>query len=288
MLSTKQEAVILQEAAINRFLLELRKEFSVDYLGYSRTFISRRLSGFLQKVELGNLELLLALFRQREEYLTLLQSEMSINYTEMFRNPKFFESLRKSVFPFLATYPTLNIWHAGCSSGEEVYSMAILLDEVGLLKRTKIIATDKDDKVLEKAESATFDGARLKEYTANYYNAGGRKEFSNYYSASYGQFKIREDVRKSISFMQHNLDTDKPFQKFNLILCRNVMIYFSPEMQDKVVGNMCAGLSNLGYLGLGSTETLSFNKYRHEFASINKSEKIYRKVSLSEWKNCKN
>ena len=287
-MSMNQECISMSETSVDRFLLELKKDFSVDYLGYSRSFISRRLSGFLQKFQLDNLELLLPLFRQKEEYLTMFKNDLSINYTEMFRNPYFFGSLRKSVFPFLATYPTLNIWHAGCSTGEEVFSLAILLQEVGLLKRTKIIATDKDDKVLEKAERAIFDDSRLKEYTANYYKAGGQRAFSNYYSASYGQFKVLEDIRRSITFKQHNLDTDKSFQKFNLILCRNVMIYFSPNLQDKVVGTMCEGLSNLGYLGLGATETLSFNKHRHEFATIDKAERIYRKVSLSEWKNCKN
>ncbi len=260
----------------------------MDYSGYSKAFVLRRLAIFLDQVQLDNLELLAYLIQQRPEYISKLERELSINYTEMFRNPGFFNSLRKNVFPFLSTYPTLRIWHAGCSTGEEVFSLAILLQEVGLLNRTKIYATDKDASVLEKASEAIFDTSRMKEYTANYHLAGGQSEFSNYYSSGYGLLKFQENLRRSISFQQHNLVSDERLQLFNLILCRNVMIYFSPELQNNVVGLLRDSLSNLGYLGLGAMETLSFNRHKSEFAVIDKSERIYRKVSLSEWKNCKN
>ncbi len=281
-------AVKISDVSLDGFLGVLQKEFKIDYSGYSKTFVIRRLTGLLQFLHLDSLEVFLCLLRQKPEYQAIMEKELSINYTEMFRNPAFFYSLRKKVFPFLATYPTLKIWHAGCSTGEEVFSLAILLQEVGLLRRTKIVATDRDQSVLEKAEASIFDSSRMKEYTANYYRAGGNAEFSSYYSSGYGQFKFQEELRRNISFQQHNLVSDQPFQKFNLVLCRNVMIYFNSELQDKVVAKLKDSLSNLGYLGLGATETLSFNKHRHEFATIDKAEKIYRKVSLSEWKNCKN
>ncbi len=287
-MDTKINDITISDTSLSNFLSLLSQEFGADYSGYSKTFVARRLQGFLVSQGFDSLEILICYLRQKPQILAEIQKELSINYTEMFRNPGFFYSIRKRVFPFLATYPTLKIWHAGCSTGEEVFSLAILLQEVGLLDRTKIYATDKDSGVLNKASTAIFDTSRMQEYTANYYSSGGNSEFSNYYSSGYGQLKFQENLRRSISFQQHDLLADGPLQKFNLIFCRNVMIYFSPELQNKVVGTLCSSLSNLGYLGLGATETLSFNKYRHEFATIDKSERIYRKVSLSEWRNCKN
>lgn len=287
-MNTKINDITISETSLSNFLRLLLDEFGSDYTGYSKNFVVRRLQGFLQNLGLNSLEVLICYLRQKPQVLADIQKELSINYTEMFRNPGFFYSIRKRVFPFLATYPTLKIWHAGCSTGEEVFSLAILLQEVGLLDRTKIYATDKESSVLNKASSAIFDTSRMQEYTANYYSSGGNSEFSNYYSSGYGQLKFQENLRKSISFQQHDLLSDGPLQKFNLIFCRNVMIYFSPDLQNRVVGSLCSSLSNLGYLGLGATETLSFNKYRHEFATIDKAERIYRKVSLSEWRNCKN
>ena len=287
-MNTKINDITISETSLSNFLRLLLDEFGSDYTGYSKNFVVRRLQGFLQNLGLNSLEVLICYLRQKPQVLADIQKELSINYTEMFRNPGFFYSIRKRVFPFLATYPTLKIWHAGCSTGEEVFSLAILLQEVGLLDRTKIYATDKESSVLNKASSAIFDTSRMQEYTANYYSSGGNSEFSNYYSSGYGQLKFQENLRKSISFQQHDLLSDGPLQKFNLIFCRNVMIYFSPDLQNRVVGSLCSSLSNLGYLGLGATETLSFNQYRHEFATIDKAERIYRKVSLSEWRNCKN
>ncbi|TAH38371.1 MAG: protein-glutamate O-methyltransferase CheR [Bacteroidetes bacterium] len=287
-MSIKTKEPGISSSSLSKFLHLLSREFGVDYSGYSPSFVARRLQGLLNALRLDSLEIFICYIRQRPETLAEIQRELSINYTEMFRNPGFFYSMRKKVFPFLATYPTLKIWHAGCSTGEEVFSLAILLQEVGLLDRTKIYATDKDTSVLDKAASAIFDTSRMQEYTANYYSSGGNAEFSNYYSSGYGQLKFQESIRRKVSFQQHDLISDDPINKFNLILCRNVMIYFSPDLQNKVVGSLCSSLSNLGYLGLGATETLSFNKHRHEFAAIDKSERIYRKVSLSEWRNCKN
>jgi len=288
MISKNLETIQISNESLERFLLFLRREFSLDYTGYSQSFLVRRIGGFLQEHNLNTIELLHHLLSQDPGLVSSLRKELNIHYTEMFRDPEFFNSLRKNVFPFLATYPRLNIWHAGCSSGEEVYSLAILLAEVGLLERSKIVATDCDPVVLEKAGEAIFGISRIKEYTGNYYKAGGQSEFSNYYSSAYGQLKFKEQLRKNVSFRKHNLVSDPVIRKFNLILCRNVMIYFSPELQGKVAGLLGKSLSNLGYLGLGATETLSFNKYRNEFCPIDKSRRIYRKVSLSEWKNCKN
>lgn len=280
--------VTISDQSLKEFLSVLKNDFQLDYSGYSESFVSRRLLNLMEVQKINSPGALLLLFRQQPETLSLFERALSINYTEMFRDPGFFYSLRRNVFPFLATYPTLKIWNAGCSTGEEVFSMAILLHEVGLLRRTKIYATDKEKSVLDQAATSIFDASRMKEYTANYYDAGGKGQFSNYYSSAYGQFKFQSELRKSIVFKKHNLVTDKPFEMFNLVLCRNVMIYFGMDLQDIVVSKLKSSLSNLGYLGLGATETLSFNKHRHEFASIDKAERIYRKVSLSEWRNCKN
>lgn len=278
----------ISEVSTSVFLNFLKQEHQLDYSGYSESFVTRRLNGLMLNLNIQGLDMLLYYVKQNPDYVNVIKQDLSINYTEMFRDPRFFYSLRNNVFPFLATYPTLKIWHAGCSTGEEVYSLAILLHEVGLLRRTKIIATDWDQSVLEKASSATFETSRMQEYTRNYFSAGGNREFSNYYSSGYGQFKFHHELRNCISFEQHNLVSDAMDQKFNLILCRNVMIYFNSILQNDVVLKLNGSLANLGYLGLGATETLSFNLHRHEFANIDKKERIYRKVSIGEWKNRKN
>ncbi|MBP6334927.1 MAG: protein-glutamate O-methyltransferase CheR [Bacteroidia bacterium] len=279
---------VITSDALDNFLEFLKKEYALDYSGYSQAFVMRRVAGFLEQRNINNLDILEKLFLQRPELVKDLEQELSINYTEMFRNPPFFDSLRKHVFPFLSTYPTLKIWHAGCSTGEEIYSLAILLDEVGLLGRSKIYASDINHNALEKASKGIFDTTRMKEFTSNYHKAGGKKDFSNYYSSGYGQLKFQENLRKRVTFQQHNLISDPCIDRFNLVLCRNVMIYFNSELQNGVVGLLRDSLCNLGYLGLGATETLSFNQHKSEFAVIDKNEKIYRKVSLSEWTKCKN
>jgi chemotaxis protein methyltransferase CheR len=188
----------------------------------------------------------------------------------------FYEALRKEVLPVLATYPLIRIWHAGCSTGEEVYSMAILLQEANLLNKSLLYATDLNPDVLEKAKEGIFPASQMKQYSENYIAAGGQKEFSSYYTSRYDRAKFDKSLKSKMIFATHNLVSDRSFNEFQLILCRNVMIYFDKELQDRVLQLFDQSLEPLGFLALGSKETLRFSTIASSYKSASK-EKIWRK-----------
>jgi chemotaxis protein methyltransferase CheR len=204
--------------------------------------------------------------------------QVSVNVTEMFRDPEFFRELKEQVFPRLATYPLIRIWHAGCATGEEVYSMAILLHEAGLLQRTRIYATDINPVNIEKAKKGIMTLQGIKDYTANYIKAGGIKEFSGYYTALYNNALIGKDLRENILFSQHNLVTDQVFNEFQLVCCRNVMIYFNKTLQNKVMHLLHDSLAPLGYLALGPKESLLFTEIGDRFEVVSAASKIFRRI----------
>jgi chemotaxis protein methyltransferase CheR len=205
--------------------------------------------------------------------------QITVNVTEMFRDPHFFEILRKQVLPVLATYPLIRIWHAGCSTGEEVYSMAILLDELNLLHKSVIYATDINESVLEKARKGIFPLQHMQQYSQNYLASGGQQEFSAYYAANYEYAKFTDRLREKIIFAAHNLVTDHSFNEFQLIICRNVLIYFNKELQDKVLHLFSDSLEQLGFMALGAKETLRFTTVAPLFKPFANKEKIWRKIS---------
>jgi chemotaxis protein methyltransferase CheR len=196
----------------------------------------------------------------------------------MFRDPLFYKSVRKEVIPILKTYPFLKIWHAGCSSGEEVYSMAILLQEEGLLEKTQIYATDFNQSILQKAKDGIYPIKYLKEYTSNYQNAGGLASFSDYYNANYDSAIFHNSLKKNIVFADHNLVFDGVFGEMNMIVCRNVLIYFDKVLQNKVIKLFKESLIPGGVLCLGSKESLKFSEQYYSFEPLFEKEKIYRKV----------
>ncbi len=196
----------------------------------------------------------------------------------MFRDPSFYLALRKAVIPELKKYPFLKVWHAGCSTGEEVYSMAILLKEEGLYDHTQIYATDMNEVALKKAKDGIFDIGKLKQYTKNYQKAGGQSAFSDYYSAHYEHVVMDKSLKKNVLFSDHNLATDGVFGEMNLILCRNVLIYFNRDLQNRVLGLFHNSLCATGILCLGSKESLSFSEYSDAFEDLVKEEKIYRRL----------
>jgi chemotaxis protein methyltransferase CheR len=204
--------------------------------------------------------------------------DLSITVTAMFRDPGFYAAFRRDVVPLLRTYPFIRIWHAGCSTGEEVYSMAILLQEEGLYDRARIYATDINEGVLQRAKSGIFPLDRMQEYTENYIHAGGTQSFSEYYTAMYDGARFAPALLKNVVFSQHNLVTDRSFSEFNAILCRNVLIYFDKALQTRVHGLFYDSLAMFGVLALGSKETMRFSKYESCFEPVVSSEKIYRKV----------
>jgi len=203
--------------------------------------------------------------------------DLSINVTSMFRDPGFFAAFRQHVVPALRTYPFLRIWNAGCSTGEETYSLAILLREVGLYDRTRIYATDINESVLGTAAEGIYPVAKMQEYTENYLAAGGTRSFSDYYRAAYGGAQIDRSLRDNVVFAAHNLVSDRSFNEFHVIICRNVMIYFDRALQDRVHELFLESLSPFGVLALGRKETLAHSPHTARFDVVDEQERIYRK-----------
>jgi chemotaxis protein methyltransferase CheR len=206
-----------------------------------------------------------------------LLSDFSINVTEMFRDPSFYHSFREKVIPMLKEYPSVRIWHAGCSTGEEVYSMAILLHEEGLHEKAKIYATDINESVLETAKQGTFPLKRMQLYTRNYLNSGGTRSFSEYYTIKDEDAIFHPFLSKNIVFALHNLAVDHSFNEFHVIICRNVMIYFNSFLQNRVHDLFYNSLILSGVLGLGKKESITLTSYKSYYEEIDSNEKLYRK-----------
>jgi chemotaxis protein methyltransferase CheR len=214
--------------------------------------------------------------RDKNFFIDLLE-DLSINVTEMFRDPDFYKSFRKNVVPTLKTYPFIKIWHAGCSTGEEVYSLAILLQEEGLLNRCQVYATDFNRKVLEVAKHGIYQTQELEKFQRNYTKSGGKGQLSDYYTLKYGSIKFDQSLSKRVVFADHNLVTDHVFAEVNLILCRNVLIYFNRELQSKVINLFHESLTHSGHLCLGSKESLRFTQHEQNFSDIDAKQKIFKK-----------
>lgn len=253
----------------------IRLRYGNDFSGYAEASLKRRLIKFCGEANVSVYDLKFHLTNERPFFFWLLES-MTVNLTEMFRDPSFYKALVAEVLPVLATYPHIKIWHAGCATGEEAFSLAILLKEAGLLHRCKIYATDVNTSNIEKATTGILPLERMKEYTSNYIKAGGISDFSNYYTARYDQAIMGKELRDHILFSQHNLVTDYSFNEFHLICCRNVMIYFKRELQNRVINLFHQSLLPLGYLALGTRESLSFSDNERSFEIVNRGEKIFR------------
>lgn len=255
----------------------LYRKYGYDFRDYSEASLLRRVKKQLGEEGLRTISQLQSLVLRDEEASRRLLLAFSINVSDMFRDPEFFLAFRKEVVPVLKTYPKLTIWHAGCAGGEEVYSMAILLKEEGLYDKSVLYATDINEEVINSAKRGIYSLDRMKEYTLNYQQAGGTESFSEYYTAEYGYAKIDESLKKRIVFSVHNLVTDGIFGAMNVIVCRNVLIYFKRELQQRVIGLFCESLQRRGILCLGTKESIDFSSYKDRFAYENKDCKIYRK-----------
>lgn len=253
-------------------------KYGYDFRNYGKAHIRRRIMHRLSISGITNVFKLLEKVLYDESFFNKFLMDFSINVTEMFRDPSFYKSIRKEVIPILKTYPFLKIWHAGCSSGEEVYSMAILLEEEGLLEKTQIYATDFNQSILQKAKDGIYPIKYLKEYTTNYQNAGGLASFSDYYNANYDSAIFHKSLKKNIVFADHNLVFDGVFGEMNMIVCRNVLIYFDKVLQNKVIKLFKESLIPGGILCLGSKESLKFSEQYYSFEPLYEKEKIYRKI----------
>lgn len=251
--------------------------YGYDFSGYSKASLKRRVERLFQVDSLEGFSELLYKVRTEPAYVQHMVEEITVNVTEMYRDPHFYKVLRDEILPVLGTKPFIRVWHAGCSTGEEVFSMAILLKEANLLHKSLLYATDLNPIVLETAKKGVFPLRMMKQYSENYIASGGKQDFSDYYTANYGLAKFSDELISKMVFSQHNLVSDGSFNEFDLILCRNVLIYFDKELQEKAFHLFNDSLSMLGYLALGTKETLKYSEVHHKFRQLNK-EKIWIKM----------
>lgn len=267
----------LERIEVELLLEGIYRHYGFDFRSYAYASIRRRLWKRIGSEGLATVSALQDRVLHEPEMMEKLLLDLSINVTSMFRDPGFYVAFREKIVPLLRTYPFIRIWHAGCSTGEEVYSMAILLREEGLYERARIYATDINEVVLQRAKTGIFPVDRMQEYTDNYIRAGGRRSFSEYYIAKYGGALFDQTLIKNVVFSQHNLVTDKSFSEFNVIICRNVLIYFDKELQSRVHELFYNSLAMFGVLCVGSKESLRFMRHEPQYQQMG-AEKIFRKV----------
>lgn len=269
--------IFLQDLEIGLLLQAIQQVYGYDFRGYNHTHVRRRILYRVNALGLRSVSELQHKLLHEEHFIEILLRDLSINVTEMFRDPSFYRCLRTEVIPVLKTYPFIKVWHAGCSTGEEVYSFAILLYEEGLLDRAQIYATDFNPIVLETARKGIYPVSRIKEYTQNYQASGGIYSFSDYYLARYDSVIIDNKLKKNIVFAEHNLVSDNVFAEVHIVICRNVLIYFNKDLQNRVLKLFANSLIKGGYLGLGAKESLMFTDVAGDFTLVDVNEKIYRK-----------
>lgn len=266
-----------EDLELELLLLAIYRLSGYDFSNYMRSSIMRRATARMNAEKLPSITSLTDRVIHDERVLSEILKDFSINVTEMFRDPPFFKALREEVIPLLKDLPDIRIWHAGCSTGEEAYSMAILIEEEGLSDRTKIYATDMNETVLKKAEAGLIPLHKMQAYTKNYMLAGGKKSFSEYYDADSEAARLKPSLKEKIVFAQHNLVTDGSFNEFHVIICRNVLIYFNLHLQQQVFRLFDESLSPGGFLGLGTKESARTDLGFLE--AFNSKDKIYRKKS---------
>ena len=258
----------------------IRRRYGYDFTHYSQASLKRRLEKARDQAKAGRFTELLDKLLHDEKCFDEFLEHMSITVTEMFRDPAFYRALREHVVPVLKTYPFVKIWHAGCATGEEVYSMALLLHEEGFLDRARIYATDFNKHSLDTAEKGVYSARDMETNAANYRKAGGRRDFSEYYSDGYELAKFNDFLKERITFSYHNLVTDGVFGEMNLICCRNVLIYFDKTLQDQVLSKFAESLRHGGLLCLGNRESLNFTAIKPLFEAVDKKQRIFRKCGL--------
>lgn len=261
-----------------RLLLEaIYLKYGYDFRSYAEASISRRIKRNMRLNGCPHISELQHRILHDARAFQQLMTDLSVSVTEMFRNPDFYQSLRQQVVPGLLQIPFVKIWCAGCASGEEVYSLAILLKEEGVTQQLQIYATDINESALQIAEKGIYPLDKVKEYTSNYHRINGRGDFVDYYTALYDNAVMRSGLKRNITFAHHNMVTDGSFGEMNLILCRNVMIYFNRDLQNRVFQLFCDSLIPGGFLCLGSRETIQYANCANQFDPVNVHEKIYRK-----------
>lgn len=271
----------LEHLEIELLLEGVFRHYGFDFRSYAYASIRRRLWKRVQGEEGGlrTISDLQARILHDPDAMERLLLDLSVNVTAMFRDPSFYREFREKVVPLLRTYPFIRIWHAGCSTGEEVFSMAILLEEEGLYDRARLYATDINDVVLQRAKQGIFPLERMQEYTDNYIKAGGTRSFSEYYTAMYDGALFSPSLTRNVVFSPHNLVTDRSFSEFHVIFCRNVLIYFDKTLQNRVHRLFYESLVMFGVLALGGKESLKFSQFEPRYEKLSPTEKLYKKIA---------
>lgn len=265
-----------------RLLLEaIFQKYHYDFRGYAMASIKRRLYQARDRFGARSFSMLQDMVLHDAHMLGELLPYLTVQVSELFRDPLYFRAIREKVVPHLKTYPSLKVWIAGTSTGEELYSFAILFREEGLEDRTMFYATDINSEALKKAEAGVYELSRMKLFTENHRLSGGKSSLSDYYTAAYGAASFDKSLRKSTVFSDHSLATDAVFAETQLVSCRNVLIYFNRELQDRAIGLFSGSLSRKGFLGLGSKETLRFSHHADDFSEFSRDERIYQKRDRS-------
>jgi chemotaxis protein methyltransferase CheR len=249
-----------------------------DFRDYSPASLKRRVLQAQQKMGLSSVTALQERVLHDAGEFDLLLQYLTVPVSGMFRDPSYFLAVRQHVVPVLRTYPSIKIWVAGCSTGEEPYSLAILLQEEGLLERSILYATDINHASLDKARQGIFDLERMQAFTRDYQRAGGTRSFSDYYTAAYGKALFDRSLRENITFADHSLATDAVFSETQFVSCRNVLIYFNRRLQDRALGLFHDSLSHRGFLGLGTKETLDFSAFADRFEPVSRPDRLYRRT----------
>ncbi len=274
----RREEFDLEELEVELLLEGIYRLYGFDFREYAPASLRRRLRRRMDGEKVETVSALQNLILHDPRVMERLLLDLSINVTAMFRDPTFYLAFRTEIVPLLRTYPYSRLWVAGCSTGEEVYSLAILLAEEGLAERTRIYATDINEAVLEQARLGVFPLDKMQEYTQNYIRAGGTRAFSEYYVARYDGAQFQRALVENVVFARHNLASDSAFNEFNVITCRNVMIYFDKSLQEHVHELFYESLAMFGILALGQKETIKFSPREEAFEELDPAERLYRKI----------
>lgn len=263
---------------LEEIVVLIKKQYDYNFEGYSRASFLRRINRYMELSGMDTLfHLKNELINNPENFNTFI-NEIVVNVSEFFRDPDFFKSLLINVFPYLESYPKINVWSAGCSFGEETYSLAILLKEMNLLSKSRLYATDISTNALDKSKKGIYSNKDFKEYSTNYFACGGKESLNQYFVSDGQKSIISSEFKKDILFSRHNLVTDGVFKECQLILCRNVLIYFNEDLQNKVLELFYESLPIHGFLALGNKETLRFSSIHDKFRIIDSKQKIYQKI----------
>lgn len=271
----------IQDIELDLLLEAIRRRHGYDFEHYARASLTRRVRSMLAKKGCDHISQMIPSVMWDQSMIDDFLREMSVTVTEMFRDPGFFAAIRKEVTPYLDSYPFLKIWHAGCATGEEVFSMAIVLKEEGLLKRSRLYATDFNNESLHKADQGIYPLKQIRKYIESYNRSDPKSSFSDYYHAGYKSAKMAKDLREHITFANHNLVTDGVFGEMNMIVCRNVLIYFDQNLKNRVLNLFRDSLCHRGFLCLGQKETLRFSDVADDFEAVSHRERIFRKRRVS-------